>query len=328
MLKTVDQIIENIKKGETLILAGDENILKDLPKGYWIGGTIPYFIDIDGGVFTKDKIFATEIPDYIKKFSIRTYNEFNIEKIALDAPDNGFTFLIIPASSNVHLTYAQNAPNYKNIFLKPIIGWIAGVSVDEIGKKCAKVINGMDLEFSEKKAIAIHFSLPGNRLAKIGMINIFKQGNGDKIKFEKEGFNANECLVNDVKTNFADYLLKNNIDIKMPLVADYFGSMINVSFQNIDEKGKTVNFYAPVFKDIEYKIAALVKNYITEFETAINKVKVINPIFSCNCILNYLYGGLKGKKTMNFFGPITFGEIAYQLLNQTLVYIEILSSNI
>jgi hypothetical protein len=36
-----------------------------------------------------------------------------------------------------------------------------------------------------------------------------------------------------------------------------------------------------------------------------------------------LYSELEGKKTASIIGPITFGEIAYQLLNQTLVYAEI-----
>jgi hypothetical protein len=44
--------------------------------------------------------------------------------------------------------------------------------------------------------------------------------------------------------------------------------------------------------------------------------------FSCNCILNYIYGNLEGKKLAGTAGPITFGEIAYQLLNQTMVYLE------
>ena len=32
---------------------------------------------------------------------------------------------------------------------------------------------------------------------------------------------------------------------------------------------------------------------------------------------------LEGKKTDPFTGPVTYGEIAYQLLNQTLVYLEL-----
>ena len=326
MLLIFDEIKEKIENGETLILAGDEEILKDLPKGNWIGGTIPYFIDNNGGIFTKEKIFVTEIPEYIKKSEIKNYNENNIKNIALDASENGFTFLIIPALSNVHLSYAQNAPNYKDIFLKPIIGWISGIAVEEIGEKTAKIMNGSTKEISDQNAIAIHFTLESNKIAKIGIVNIFKQGNGDIITFEKESFSASECLVNGTKTNFADYLLQKNIDTKMPLVADYSGAMINVSFQSINEQDKTVNFYAPVFRDVEYKIAAPITNYVKAFEESINKTNVINPIFSCNCILNYLYGELENKKTLNLYGPITFGEIAYQLLNQTLVYLDIIDN--
>ncbi len=43
--------------------------------------------------------------------------------------------------------------------------------------------------------------------------------------------------------------------------------------------------------------------------------------FSCNCILDDLYSELAGKRTGIFTGPVTFGEIAYQLVNQTLAYL-------
>ena len=48
-----------------------------------------------------------------------------------------------------------------------------------------------------------------------------------------------------------------------------------------------------------------------------------SPAFSCNCILNYLYGKLEGKKTGHVTGPITFGEIAHVLLNQTMVQLHL-----
>ena len=48
----------------------------------------------------------------------------------------------------------------------------------------------------------------------------------------------------------------------------------------------------------------------------------MTSLFSCNCILNYLYGGLEGKHTGSVYGPITFGEIAHLLLNQTLVQLK------
>ncbi len=41
------------------------------------------------------------------------------------------------------------------------------------------------------------------------------------------------------------------------------------------------------------------------------------------CILNYLYGGLEGKRAGSLQGPVTFGEIAYLLHNQTMVTLTI-----
>ncbi len=322
MLISVNQAKQLIESNKILFLAGDENALSGLPKGRWIGGTIPYFMSEDGGISTKDKIFATEVPDYIRDVSIKFYDEKDLESITGDAPDNGFSFIIIPATSKAHISYAQNAPNYENIFMKPIIGWISGSHLDDLGKVSAKVFNGTTGEKSDNKAIVMHLPLPSNKLAVIGIINIFRQGKGDAIQFEEEGFSIRDCLINGNKTNFAEYLLSNKIDTKLPMVANYCGAMVNVSFQSINEKEKTVALYAPVFRNVEYKIALPVTDYIKEFMKFMPDEK-ITPVFSCNCILNYLYSELEGKKTGGITGPITFGEIAYQLLNQTLTYLDI-----
>jgi hypothetical protein len=131
-------------------------------------------------------------------------------------------------------------------------------------------------------------------------------------------------MVNGVKENFADYITRNNLDTKLPLVADYYGALINISFQSV-EPGSEVKFYAPVFTGIRYKHAKAVSDYAKSFDEQLRKsgVEGQNVAFSCNCILNYLYSGLEGNKTDPFVGPATFGEIAYQLLNQTLVYLQI-----
>jgi hypothetical protein len=121
---------------------------------------------------------------------------------------------------------------------------------------------------------------------------------------------------------FADYILKNHLDTKLPLVGDYSGAGINISIKSL-ENG-IVNFYAPVFKGIEYRFAEAIPNYVDAFHKKIAEIDNTNSAFACNCILNFLYGGLEGKNLGGFYGPITFGEIAWQLLNQTLVYIQIL----
>ena len=71
VMYNVNEVTEKINNGKNLLLAGDESILSKLPKGNWIGGTIPYFMADEGGVFTKDKIYVTEIPDFIQLIKIQ-----------------------------------------------------------------------------------------------------------------------------------------------------------------------------------------------------------------------------------------------------------------
>lgn len=322
MLLTVDEVIKKIDVGNPLLLAGDEAVLKQLPKGNWIGGTIPYFMDVAGGVFTKDKIYVTFLPEYITDGQVKWYAEAELSNIPQDAAENGFSVVIMPATSPAHVSYAHNAPSYPDIFLKPIIGWISGVALEDVGHVSPKVFNGVEGECSADKAIVMHLTLPADKIAEIGIVNIFSQGEGDVITFENDGFRMQDCRINGEKRNFAEYLIENNIDSRYPLVANYCGAMVNVSFQHIDEKNRMVNLYAPVFRAVEYKIAAPVRDYVKAFESAVPG-DLMTPSFSCNCILNYLYSELEGKKTGTLMGPITFGEVAYQLLNQTLVYMSI-----
>jgi len=98
--------------------------------------------------------------------------------------------------------------------------------------------------------------------------------------------------------------------------------MVYVSIQAMLDKEKSVQFYAPVFEGVSYRIARPVEDYAAKFHVAVPN-GAAKPVFACNCILNFLYGELEGKKTGAITGPITFGEIAYQLLNQTMVFLQI-----
>ena len=317
MLKRVQDVIDLIEQKKNLLLAGDKNVLTKLPKGNWIAGTIPYFMDASGGTVTKDKIFVREVPHGLA--SIKTYSSGNLCNVLNDAPENGFSAIIIPAGSGSHIEYATNAPEYEQMFVKPIIGWISGIHLDDLGKEEAMVFNGETGEATSSDAVVMHFSLPRGSTAKISIINLFEQGTGPAISFPSEGFSAGSCEIEGHGANLASYIKDNGIDTKLPLVADYNGAMVNVSIQEVlDDK---VNFYAPVFKDMEYRFAKPVGDYVSEF-TKMLPVGAA-PAFACNCILNFLYSELEGKQTRSMEGPVTFGEIAYQLLNQTLVYLEI-----
>lgn len=322
-MRSVKETEQEIARGKTLLIAGDEKALRKLPAGKWIGGTSAYFMCETGGACTRDQLCVTEMPEYIVASEIQTYDENALSGIYADMTGNEICFILIPGMSNTLLSFALNNPNYEGFGTYPMIGWVSGVHLDDLEKSSPKVMNGETGKIFEDAAVVMRVKLPEHKAAEVGILNIFHQGGGDAITFPSDGFSAADAYVNGKKVNFADYLIENRIDTKPPLVASYCGVMVNVSFQAIDEENKIVYFYAPVFKNIEYRLARHVTDYISEFSSRIPAIGENEIIFSCNCILNYLYSELEGKRTEKFTGPITFGEIAYQLLNQTITYLTI-----
>ncbi len=320
MLTTLDKTIAMIEEGKTLHIAADDSLLQKLPKGNWIGGTTPYFISEEGGIFTKEKLFVTEF-DFAEEIKITSYGKYNVFQIVEECYDNGLTMLIMPYGSEVAIKYAKDAPEVEEILMHPTVGWISGFDLTAGGE--AKVFDGAKGEAYTDRAVAMYLKLPEGKSALINMINIFTDDKADPvIRFGDNELSATQCVVDGQKVNFAEYIKNTGIDLKMPLVADHNGSYINTSIKGMENR--TVDFYAPVFRNIDYRFATYVTDYIEEFRNRIEKEGPRNPVFSCNCILNYQFGNLEGQKIPPFEGPVTFGEVAYQLMNQTLVYCEII----
>lgn len=320
MLITLEETIAMINEGKILHIAGDDSLLSKLPRGKWIGGTTPYFISEEGGIFTKERLYVNEI-DFAEEVRVACYGKYNVFQIVEECYDNGLTMLIMPYGSEVVAKYAKEAPEVEELLMHPTVGWIAGADLENGGKIC--VYDGATGKSYTDKAVVMYIKLAKDKSAMINMVNIFTDDKTDPvIRFYDNDLSAVKCTVNGQEVNFAEYIGKKGIDPKMPLVADYNGSYINTSIKVLDNG--TVSFYAPVFRNIEYRFAAPVGDYATEFRKRIEEAQAHAPFFSCNCILNYLYGNLNGQKIPPYTGPVTFGEVAYQLLNQTLVYCEIL----
>jgi hypothetical protein len=317
-LMTVDEAAKLIAAGRFLMLAGDEALLRGLPSGNWIGGTIPYFMAEHGGLATRALLFVTEIPATADAPEIRLYDITDLEHVCEDGPANGFSLIIIPAFSGTHSLYARKAPDFADMFVKPIVGWIAGSHLDDFGKVAPLVVSGPARTFDGERAVVMHVPLPESAFARIEIFNTLQQGKGDSLRFPETGFSASRCRVNGVDTDFAAYLEAREADVRLPLVADYGGASVNVSIKGVDPAAGRVDFYAPVFDDVEYRLAAP-----ADFNLARGAEVDHPPLWSCNCILNYLYCGLEGRTTGALTGPMTFGEIAYLLLNQTQVYLSI-----
>jgi hypothetical protein len=317
-LQTIPEVQSAIAAGQSLFLAGSREALSQLEKGNWAGGTIPYFMTEKGGLLSEDRIFVTHVPEFALQTQVADYDAANLADLYRDAPVNGFTFLVLPASTEVHKTFAEQAPSYEGFLFRPVVGWVSGVRVDRIGKELPAVFNGKTGACLDARAIALHVTLPATKMAYLDIVNIFESGGGDTITFEETGFQASNCLVNGELANLAEYIGKKSIHTEFPLVGDYNGSAINVSFQKVNPEAGTVDLYAPVFPGVDYHFARPISNYAGAFLSAIAGEERTSA-FACNCILNYLYGKLEGKTTGQLTGPVTFGEIAHQLLNQTAV---------
>jgi len=319
MLMTYDKASKLINDGKLLHIAGTEELLRKLPKGNWIGGSTEYFMTDEGGIITDSLLFVTEFP--YEGFSIKSYSVNSIGCVAEDAFNNGFSIVIVPFDSAVHKEYAQNAAGYKDMFIKSIAGWVSGINLDK-PEQTPVTVNGKTGDVCMQNAVALHMETPTGKEFSINIVNIFEQDqNMPVIEFAHEGFNAVNCLVSGKETVFAEYLEQNGIDEKLPLVGNYSGNGVNISIKSIING--VVNLYAPVFPGIKYRMAKNISDYEHEFNSRLIGQKSSNVVFSCNCILNYLYGELEGKSIKGFTGPITFGEIAYQLVNQTLVYVTV-----
>ena len=321
MLRTVEETISLIEANKLLHISGTETLLRQLPIGKWIGGTTEYFVSENGAIVSDQVLDVIEL-DY-DAYKLAIYSTSALPRITTDGYNNGFTILIVPFESVAHREYAQNVTDYPDLFTKNIIGWVSGVNLEKTDSK-ALTVNGYTGEFFSDKAVALHVRLPADKTAMLNIINIFSPDSNRPVltvDSENSGFSIRKCFINGEETSFADYIRNNDIDTRLPLIGDYSGVGINVSIKEV--RDDEVLLYAPMFERIEYRFAENITDYEQGFHQEMMNITDKDSVFSCNCILNFLYGDLEGKKLDGLFGPITFGEIAWQLINQTLVYLQI-----
>lgn len=319
-MMTVAQAAQKIESGAVIVAAGSEDALSKLPKGKWIGGTSVYFVTEDGGKVDHENVFVTEIDGATDARAVMYVGE-DLKDLTMNRFDNGMSMILIPAFSKAHSDFAIHGMEFPGVFDQPLMGWITGVHLDDLGQKTPKVFDGATGQSYEDGAALLHVEIGAEKVATLDILNLFEQDqNADVISFQADGFSAKTALVNGLAVDLASYIADNGIDTKLPLVANYAGAMVNVSFQAVDAD-KGVDFYAPVVAGVDYRLAKSTGAYAEVF--AANATGDGSKELSCNCILNFLYGELEGKVTGSFTGPATFGEIAYILLNQTMVRLDV-----
>jgi hypothetical protein len=321
-LLTAAAAAERISAGAVMSIAGDAALLAKLPKGAWIGGSTVYFMTPEGGKIDREHLFCTTFPAGTTAVARHLSTE-NLPHLAEGYASNGVTLIVVPAFSAAHARFAEDGMSYPGLFNQPLMGWISGVHLDDLGKEMPTVFDGATGNSHTDGAALLHITLPKGVSASVAIVNIFDQSDDPDTTFvfAESGFSAREVTVNGKTVNFAAYIAEKGLDTRLPLVANYAGSMVNVSFQGVDPDADKVAFYAPVFAGQEYRLAKPQQDYASSFTAQIGTAGADK--LSCNCILNFVYGDLMGKTTGGYTGPVTFGEVAYVLLNQTLVKLDL-----
>lgn len=321
-LVTLAEAKQLIDAGRSLQIAGDEALLRALPRGNWIGGTTPYLMGEGGGLKSRAHLLVTEVPAFAARVEIESLEERQLAGLYGRIPEHGYSVLIMPVFGRAELSFAMNAPRYEGYATRALVGWISGVDLDDFGKVKPLVFNGRTGAVDDQDAVVMHVTLPETKGVEIGIINVFEHDAGDVLSFPEPGFVAREVLVNGQPRNFHDYIREKGWDLRWPMVGEYCGASINVGMKGLDAAKRQVDLWAPVFPGIEYRHAAPLGDYVRDFLAQVPSVQG-TPAFSCNCLTNYLFGELEGKCTGEFRGPVVFGEIAYQLVNQTMVYLSV-----
>lgn len=317
-LYTFQETVQLIEQGKILVIAGDDNLLSKLPAGNWIAGSNPYLQSSIGGKQSKEMLYLTDFTDIAINKKIEIYDKNNIHKITTDAYENGIIITIMPAGSEVLKDFAIKSPEYENQFINPLLGWVSGTLFEEFGQKAPTTYSGNN-KYTDR-AVALHLQLPENKIAILEIINAYEeQPDSPIVTFPEDGFTNTDCIINGKSQNFYEYIIQNNIEYPQ-LIANYSGAGINVGMIKNDQQ-KNIFFAAPVFKGTEYKFAKKktddYKTFFLESLTDISEIK-----YSYSCLYNLFNFGLNDVD-LGMSGVFTYGEIAYQLLNVTFVYLKI-----
>ena len=321
---TLEQTIKLIEENKVLVISANDNLLQQLPKGNWVAATIPYFyFENKKGKKDTTRLIVSDFTEIISNFKIITYKEYELYNFVKNSFENGFNFIVMPALTSIHLSFALEAPIYANLSEIPLTGLIAGADLDEFAEnQASKVYNGLLGESYDDSAVMLHVELPKDKKARVEIVNCFVPDTSCTIRVEEDTFRVSDCIIDDKEENLADYFIRTNYDTRFPITCDYGDKIVNVGIQNIDKEKREVVLYGPMFDVFNYHLSLPIPDYPTVFRQKMKELeeKEKNMIYNCNCIQNYINGELDQQAT-GFTGAATFGEIAYQLVNQSFTYL-------
>ena len=322
-LYTREQVVEFIKQGRVMHLCGNEETLKDLPKGKWIAGMSPYVMDGVGKI-NETKIYVDDFSMIAEKCEFATFDASDISEIAKrNKYSNGFVFVILPIDSEVYFTFANHSLEYENLYDNPVVGYISSILLSNYGKIQPKVAIGTDGVLHSDKAVVMYVKVSDRLRVRAEIMNMDSiDDTTPALKFPKTGFTQSDCLIDGKPGNIASYLeaVKARIGHYPQLITSQNGALVNRDTKSVDvQKGEAV-FFSPAYESDVYYIVKQNNDYQATFNRRLGRKTDVIACVSCT---SYFWLGDFEYKHIDFNGVYTFGEIAYQLLNKTIVTLEV-----
>lgn len=323
-LYTKQEVIDFINNGRVMSLTGSEKALSGLPKGNWIGGTSLYFVD-SVGKLDEDKIFVDDFTLVAQSCKLAVYDEKNIQDIAKNGYKNGFVVVTIPIDSQVYYTLANNALSYEGMFDNPVVGYVAATKFEDYGKKIPKTVSGIDGQLSDSLATVMYIELPDFLAARAEIVNFDTiDENTPTIVFPKDGFVQSDCTIDGKPANIADYFentVKPRLGGYTQMITSQNGALINRDVKIVDTKKGEVTFFSPVYAGDTYHLVKNGADYLSMFNNTLSSKRC--DVLTCFSCVSYYSGGNFDGRAICKNGVYAFGEIGYQLLNKTVVTLEI-----
>ena len=309
-----------VREGRVLILAGAEEDLAAMPEGNWIGGTCGHFVTPQGDVPAGGEVFYADFTGLAAHACWRSFSAANIHELARHYPANGFAIIILPGCSRLLGAVAGRIMEYDGLYNVPLMGWVSAVDIAALPGLMPRVFAGGPQPRDDRAAV-LYVTLQEQYFAQLNIANLFSPGTGPEIRFLDPGQRiAGDSMIGGVPDNLARYRAARGIDPRLPLVADHEGALLNVAIVSADTVSGEMLFLSPVSTSLTYRFAAEVLDYEAEFTRATAEVEAAQAAHTCICALHYEYAGLARapEAAHDITAPVTFGQIAYTVLNQTL----------
>lgn len=317
------EVIEFIKQGRVMHLCGSEEMLKDLPKGKWIAGMTPYFMDSVGKI-CKNKIYVDDFSYIAEDVKIVAMDEDDIHNVAKNNTfGNGFIMMILPLESPVYYTFSNHSLEYEDIYNNPVVGYVSSCLLDEYGKVKPKVAIGTDPVLTSDKAAVMYVKVSDRLRVRAEIMNFDTiDESTPSLKFPKTSFVQSDCLIDGKPGNIAEYLwsVKKKLGHYPQLITSQNGALVNRDIKSVDLEKGVASFFSPAYENDLYYLVKPNSNYLRAFNDALKTKSDVIACFSCT---SYFLLGDFEYRSINYNGVYTFGEIGYQLLNKTIVTLEI-----